>query len=329
MDIFGALDQGLTAAFGEQAMYFAIAAIGLNIHYGYTGLLNFGQAGFMAVGAYGMAITVTWGNQSMWLGIVVGLLAALVLALILGIPTLRLRADYLAIVTIAAAEIIRFVVRAAALRDFSGGSGGLQDYSGAFFDLNPYGTREYTFWFFNYRGIDLWVMTVGWSLVLLLVLGTYLLTHSPWGRVLKGVREDEDAVRALGKNAYGFKMQSLILGGLIGAVGGMMFALAAGSVQPDLYGTATTFFLFTALILGGAGRVWGPVLGSMLFWFLIQFTDVALRDMVARGTMPEAIMSGVQVGQFRFILVGLGLILLMVFRPQGILGDRRELALDD
>src|SRR3546814_6606085 len=103
--------QTASALIGWEVVAYCLAAMGLNVHFGYTGLLNFGQAGFLAMGAYGTAITVTYFEQSVWLGILVAILAAVVLALLLGVPTLRLRADYLAIVTIAGAEIIRLCVR--------------------------------------------------------------------------------------------------------------------------------------------------------------------------------------------------------------------------
>ena len=117
---------------------YALAAIGLNVHFGYTGLLNFGQSAFVGVGAYGIAITVATFDLPLWLGVLIGLLAAVVLALLLGIPTLRLRADYLAIVTIAAAEIIRLFSAPPTLRKWTGGSDGLQSFSGGFYDLNPF-----------------------------------------------------------------------------------------------------------------------------------------------------------------------------------------------
>ncbi|MDH4171437.1 MAG: branched-chain amino acid ABC transporter permease [Acidimicrobiia bacterium] len=315
--------------FGVQAVYFALAAIGLNVHFGYTGLLNFGQAGFMAVGAYGVGISVATYDLPFGIAVIIGLLSSVVFALILGIPTLRLRADYLAIVTIAAAEIIRIMFRATTWRDITGGSNGINDFSDGFYSLNPYDGRV-SFGFLDYSPRQMWVITVGWTLVLLSVGFVYLVIHSPWGRALKAVRDDEDAARALGKNAYSIKMQSLILGGLFGALGGIIFALGQASIQPSPqdYGTAKTFFIWVALILGGTGSLWGPVIGSMMFSGLLAFTDSALRDAERADNIPEWLMQGVQVGQIRFILMGLGLMLLMIFRPQGIFGNKRELALD-
>ena len=104
-------------------------------------------------------------------------------------------------------------------------------------------------------------MTVGWALVIVVAIFVFLLMRSPWGRVLKSIREDEDAARSLGKNVFSYKMQTLVLGGVIGALGGFMIAVSTQSVQPDNFATPLTFFILTALLLGGAARVIGPIVG--------------------------------------------------------------------
>ena len=328
MDWGRIISNALEALVGVDAVYFALAAIGLNVHFGYTGLLNFGQSGFLAMGAYGLAVSVATFGLPFWAGLVVGIGAAVVLAILLGIPTLRLRADYLAIVTIAASEIIRLVVRSAALEGTFGGSDGIAQFSATFYDLNPYHEGKYGIGSVTFGYRTFWVMTVGWGLIVASCLVVGLLMRSPWGRVIKAIREDEDAVRSLGKNVYAYKMQSLIIGGVIGALGGFVAALGSNSVLPDTYGTETTFFAYAILILGGTARVWGPVVGAMIFWALISLTDNVLRQAVTQGHIPHAIMEGTQVGQVRFMLVGLGLVLLLVFRPQGVFGDKKEIAFD-
>jgi neutral amino acid transport system permease protein len=325
MDFNHILNQPLTQGIGVKAVLYSLAAIGLNVHFGYTGLLNFGQAGFLAVAAYGLGVTVTTLGLSFWLGIFVGLLGAVVFALLLGIPTLRLRADYLAIVTIAAAEIIRLAFRSVTLRDTFGGSDGLNRFANDFYALNPY-SEGLSFGPLTFSRNDLWVVTIGWILVAICLVIVFLSMRSPWGRVLKGIREDEDAVRSLGKNVYSYKMQALVLGGVLGALGGFVFAVSSQSVQPDNYGTDLTFFAWSALILGGAARVMGPVLGSIIFWFVLVLIDVTLSEAVRSGLIT--FIEGAQVGQIRFWILGLSLMLLMIFRPQGILGDKRELAMD-
>ena len=146
--------------------------------------------------------------------------------------------------------------------------------------------------------------------------------RSPWGRVLKGIREDEDAVRSLGKNVFQYKMQALVLGGVIAALGGIVYALPS-AVSPGVYVTSLTFFVCTALLLGGAATVFGPLIGSLIFWVLQTFLGNVLPALAAAGILP--FMSQIQAGTLRFILVGIALMLLVIFRPQGILGNKKEL----
>jgi len=328
MDWGNIVSNSFEAFIGRDAVIYALAAIGLNVHFGYTGLLNFGQAAFLAVAAYGLAISVNIAGLGFWTGIAMGLAGAVVLALLLGVPTLRLRADYLAIVTIAASEVIRLIFRSASLHQYTGGSNGLTAFANGFYRYNPYPNGSYGFWRIGFNEDEMWYLTVGWALIVVFSLLVWLLMRSPWGRVLKAIREDEEAVRSLGKNVVAYKMQSLILGGVLGCFGGFIFAIASQSVQPDLYGPPLTFFAYAVLILGGAARVMGPILGAMIFWLLLAFSDNVLSQAVRDNLVPHWFMTGTQVGQVRFMLVGLALMLLMVYRPQGILGDRREIALD-
>lgn len=329
MQILSILSDAVRGMVGTNAAIYALAALGLNLHFGYTGLLNFGHIAFMLVGAYGTAVAVATFHLPFWLGVLVGLLCAVLLALVLGIPTLRLRADYLAITTIAAGEILRIVYRSAFAEPVTGGVYGLRQFAGSFFDLSPMPTGGAGIGPIRFSSTDLWVMLVAWGLVALCCVLTYLLIHSPWGRVLRSVREDEDAVRALGKNAFGFKLQSLVIGGAMGGLAGILLAISTQAVTPDTYTPVQTFYLYTLLILGGAGRVMGPVVGSVVFWFILTFFDSLLRQAIGAGYIPPGVLSPADVGGLRFALVGLGLILLMAFWPAGLLGNRRELAIDD
>ncbi|RZS64209.1 amino acid/amide ABC transporter membrane protein 2 (HAAT family) [Agromyces ramosus] len=302
---------------------YALAALGLAIHFGYTGLLNFGQAGFMALGAYGYAISTLSFGFPVWASVLVGVGASVIFALILGIPTLRLRADYLAIVTIAAAEILRLIFTTNTFDSLTGSASGLQGYKGGFADLNPIPPGTYGFGPFTYNAYDWWIRIVGWTLVVIFALLTWLIMRSPWGRVIKGIREDEDAVRALGKNVYSYKMQSLILGGVYGTLAGMIFILPR-AVVPANYQTSLTFFIYAILLLGGAATILGPVIGSMIFWVLLSFFSGFVARAVEAGWFP--FMTQVQAGQLRFILVGVAIMLIVIFRPQGIFGNKKELA---
>jgi branched-chain amino acid transport system permease protein len=312
--------------FAPTTAAYALAAIGLNVHFGLTGLLNFGQAGFMLLGAYGFAIS-TIAGWPLWAAVLVAIACAAAFGLLLGIPTLKLRGDYLAIVTIAAAEIVRLVGRSTALTELTGASSGLRgnSYKDTFQDASPFPDGTVALGPFEYAmnaSNSWWIRIVGWAVVALACLLIWLLIRSPWGRVLKGIREDEDAVRSLGKNVYSYKMQALVLGGVIGAVAGIIYVLPR-AVQPDSMGRPMTFFIWTILLLGGAATVFGPVLGSIIFW-----VSLMLIKSVMRAGVPESVMRTEQIEQFGWIIVGVTLMLLVIFRPQGILGDKKELAID-
>jgi branched-chain amino acid transport system permease protein len=329
MDWGTILDNSISQAFRPLTAVFALAAIGLNVHFGYTGLLNFGQVAFMAVGAYAVSISVLQWGVPLWVGVLIGIGCAVALAALLGIPTLRLRADYLAIVTIATGEILRLTIMAPTFRGFTGGSDGLSGYNRDYEDLNPFSSGEYGIGFLKFDSAATWSIVVGWTLVLLAVLLVWLLMRSPWGRIVKAIREDEDAVRALGKNVFAYKMQSLIIGGVIGAFAGMYLVIQQGSIIPGNFTPTQTFYAYVALILGGTARIWGPVVGAMILWVLIVFTEEFLGELVANDYISSDLMSPNQVSQVRLMLVGLGLILLMIYRPQGIFGDRQELMLGE
>jgi len=316
----------LRSAVGPTAASYALLDVGLNLHFGYTGLLNFGQVGFMLVGAYGMAITVSVFGGPLWLGVIVGVLAAVVLSLLLGAPTLRLRADYLAITTIAAGEILRFLVRNTGSDALTGSVFGLRQFAGDFYALSPFPPGDYL-GPLRFNANRLWVTLVGWGLVTLLSLLVWALMRSPWGRVLRSIREDEDAARSLGKNVFLFKMQSLILGGVIGAIGGMVFVLALQNLTPEMFLPQVTFFAFAIMILGGTGTVLGPTLGAVVFWFLLTGLQSGIRSVVDSGAIP-GVAGGQAVGAVSLIAVGLLLMVLMIRRPQGVLGNREELRLD-
>ena len=191
--------------------------------------------------------------------------AAAVFALILGIPTLRLRADYLAIVTIAAAEIVRLLFTTQVFDEWTNSADGLGGYHAGFRAANPFPPGHVRLRSVELQRDRLWVRVFGLAMLAIAVLLVWALMRSPWGRVLKGIREDEDAVRSLGKNVFAYKMQALVVGGVIGALGGIVYALPS-AVVPASYTTSLTFFLWTILLLGGAATVFGPVarLGHLL-----------------------------------------------------------------
>ena len=326
--IFG---NAIYTSIGVYAIGYCLAAVGLNVHFGYTGLLNFGQAAFVAIGGWCVAVPINRYGWSFWQTIPLLVLMSTILALLLGIPTLRLRADYLAIVTIAAAEIVRYILNSVRFTWLFGGNDGLQGFTDDFRQLGDRfiaSDRRFSILGQPFTGYNMFVMIVGWLLVALASVTVWLLMRSPWGRVIKSIREDEDAARSLGKNIFAYKMQSLVIGGVIGAFGGAVIVLGIQAAQPNTYGTPFTFFAWTILILGGVGRVKGPIIGSIIFWFLITFAEGVLAGATANDYLPGWLVNTNNFGQWRFMLTGLALALLVIFRPQGIFGDKREQAFD-
>ena len=324
MDWSSILSNTAAALFGIPTIAYALAALGLALHFGFGGLLNFGIAGFMAIGAYGYVISSLSFGWPWYIGMLVGVGGSVIFAIILGVPTLRLRGDYLAIVTIAAAEILRLLFLTTAFDDYTGSADGLSGYHTSFRDTNPFKDIEGTVGFgpWQYNATELWNLTFALIILVVVIILLWALVRSPWGRVIKGIREDEDAVRALGKNVFAYKMQALIIGGVFGALGGIVLALPS-AVNPGVYVTSLTFFVWTALLLGGAATIFGPVLGSLFYWVIMTFLGSALPALAESGAL--GFISSQQASVIRFILVGVGLMLLVIYRPQGIMGDKREL----
>lgn len=338
MDVTGVVLIALTFAVGVNGATYALSAVGLNVQFGYTGLLNFGHVASMGLGAYGVAIAVHQWHWSLWAGIVFGFAMSVALSLVVGFTTLRLRADYLAIVTIAIAEMLRIVANADPSRPVTNSAQGINLFNHTYQNLNPIHSGEYGWGRFSFTGNDLWTMLIGWSLVGVTSLLVWALMRSPWGRVLRAIREDEDAARALGKNVFAYKLQALVLGGAIAALAGTLIALNADYTDPSKWVAGFTFYVFTVVILGGPGRILGPVAGAVVFWFLLQFSEGMLNEVTSHrfagawGWLDPLLhhpLDAATLGAIRFALVGLGLMLLMIFRPQGLFGDRAEMTLHD
>lgn len=322
MDILNILKLALGEMLSPTTITFVLCALGLAVHFGFTGLLNFGQAAFAAVGAYGMVISIDTLKLPLFLAVLMGILCSIIFALILGIPTLRLRADYLAIVTIATAEVFRYFMTTIGFSKVTGGSNGLSQFGSEFWAMNPIPEGNYNFGFVTYRADQLYVLMVGWGAVIIGALILRLLMRSPWGRVLKGIREDEDAVRSLGKNVFFYKLQALMIGGVFASIGGMIFVLNLSNVQPQVWTTNFTFTIWSVLLLGGAATILGPIAGGMIFIALISITQGLMSGLVDMGLLP--FLTQPDIAQIRLLLIGLSLMLLVIFRPQGLFGNKKE-----
>ncbi|CAN5909179.1 branched-chain amino acid ABC transporter permease [soil metagenome] len=291
---------------------FALMAQGLNLHWGFTGLLNFGHVAFFAIGAYTMGILNTQFEVGLLPSFIAAMVAATVLGTIVALPAIRLRTDYLAIVTITIGEIFRLVLKSGpGVSELTRGPRGIRGYSNEFFFL-----REDIG--LGFLGPDQYLLLMVWLAVAVVGVLLWILLKSPWGRVLKGIREDEDAVRALGKNVTAYKMQSFALGAAIAGLAGVFFAMDIGSLAPDTYLPIITFYAWTVLMLGGSASHWGPIVGAVIFWAIFN------------GTLyiPRELISGAEAAYLRQIGVGALIMAIMIFRPQGILGNKEEMALD-
>jgi branched-chain amino acid transport system permease protein len=311
LDSFGHVDFWLGV--GIVAGIYSIFTLGLQLNVGFTGIVNLGQAGFMAIGAYAMAILILTYGWSPWLALPAATLVAMLAGALVAIPSVRLRGDYLAIATIAFAEIVQSTAQNAL--GLTGGNNGLLGFDAwwqtiqvsmlGLLNLIGLGTQDQ---------IPLFLLV--WITFLVLMLILLALQHTPWGRVLRAIREDEDAAAALGKNAYAYKIQSLALAAGIGAIAGYLLALNITIIYPGTYSADFTFIGFAILVLGGLGRYAGVALGSILLWFVLEaarFIDLPL--------------PGDKVAAIRLLVVGLVLIFVMVLRPQGLLGKRQEMVL--
>jgi branched-chain amino acid transport system permease protein len=314
---------------GVEAGLYTIFALGLQLQFGITGLLNFGYAAFMAIAAYTMAILVVKVGMALWLASLFGLGAAMLFGLLIGLPTLRLRADYLAITTIAFAEIIRYI----ALNEtaLTGGPQGTIALASGH-EVGFYNASWQAFQGLVQRQLahvlpsslagdpNFTMLLLLWAVVLVLLVATSYIVRSPWGRVLRSIREDEDAAASLGKGPFGYKLQVLVVGALIGGIAGLFFAYQFSFFSPPDFAPLTTFFAYVIVILGGVGRIWAVPVSSLIFGVIFAGTRFFTFP-------PFSLFSSADRAYVRLIIIGLILIGLMAFRPQGLFGKKEELTL--
>lgn len=286
---------------------YAILALGLNIQWGITGLFNAGIAGFFAVGAYTSAI-LTGPAEPDRLGgfelpVVVGWIGAMAMAGLVAWPigkiTLRFRSDYLAIATIGVAEIIRLVAKS---EDWLTNSArGLNNLP------RPFGDLDYVTSQFAYLG-----------LVLLCLAAVYLLVEhqfrSPWGRMMRAIRDNEPAAAAVGKNIAYRRLEAFIFGACLMGLGGALLAHFNRSITPEgIDPMVATFLIWIMLILGGSGNNRGAILGTAVVWIIWSVTEI-LADQ-----LPTEM--AIQAKYIRMFLIGLMLQLVLRFRPEGLLPE--------
>jgi neutral amino acid transport system permease protein len=417
---------------------YALFSLGLNLQWGYTGLINFGHIAFMTLGAY-TTVLLSLSGVPILFAALAGAACAALLGLLIGLSTLRLREDYLAIVTIGVSEVIRLI--ALNEEELTKGTRGVYGYPLPLAQLEPnvlvkvgmisvltaifglglwklwqwivqlpqnnlsksslngsqsksallfasylvclgllvlslwlgfsinhgflplgvvplalgaslpyfrqsqplnqfqsqkwnthlalgfttltlgfvlmvYWAGVMQLWDYTYKGGLLWLLIVTVALVFWRL---EALVNSPWGRVLKAIREDEEVARALGKNVFRYKLQSLMIGGAIAGIAGSFYAWQLTFINPDGFIPLITFQAWIIVVLGGSGNNVGTLLGAMIFWAY---------DAVTRLVLPSILhLDDARLGAFRVMIIGLLMIVIMMWRPQGILGNKDELTL--
>jgi ABC-type branched-subunit amino acid transport system permease subunit len=314
---------------GIEAGIYTIFALGLQVQFGFAGLLNFGHAAFMAIAAYTMAILIVKVGMALWQASLIAIAAAMVFGLLIGLPTLRLRADYLAITTIAFAEIVRYI----ALNEtaLTGGPQGTIALAGGD-EIGFYNASWQSLQEFIQRALanvvpdslardpNFTMLVIIWFVALVLLGVAHFALTSPWGRVLRSIREDEDAAAALGKDPFSYKLQALVTGAGLGAIAGLFFAFQFSFFSPPDFAPLTTFFAYVIVILGGIGRVWAVPVASIIFGVIFAGTRFFTFP-------PFSLLSSADRAYARLVIIGLILIGLMAFRPQGLFGKKEELTI--
>ncbi|MEK1851974.1 MAG: branched-chain amino acid ABC transporter permease [Phyllobacterium sp.] len=302
------------AFFLTMALTYAIMCLGLNVQWGQTGLFNVGIAGFVAIGAYASALLTTPETAGRiggfglpiaagWCG---GALVAGIVAYLIGALTIRLRADYLAIATFGVAVAVQLCVLN--LETLTGGAFGIGFIPRPFAELasNPLA--------FGLSNAGLLI-----AVIAVLYLALEHLVRSPWGRVLRAIREDEAAAQALGKNPTRFRLQAFTIGGAIMGLAGAAQAHFIGFIAPDNYMPILTFQVWAMLIVGGSGNNRGAILGAVLVWGIWASSAAAVSTFFPPEQQARA-------ASLQIVMIGVGLCLILLLRPRGILGEVRNVS---
>lgn len=306
MELAGLLSYGIF--FVTLVGIYGLLALGLNVQWGYAGMLNIGVAAFFTVGAYTSAILTTAPSSGHLGGFAlpfpIGFAAAMFLsglmALGIGLITLRLRSDYLAIATIGIAEIIRLTLKNETW--LTGGVRGLANIP-----------RPLQGWLPGHDA--LLYMALVLALVALVYWANERAWRSPWGRVLRAIRENEAAARAMGKNSLSFRLQAFVLGAVVMGLAGALYAHFVRFISPEAFNPLfATFLVWVMLIAGGSGNNRGALLGAFVIWIVWSATEI----MVTR--LPEDLVT--RAGALRVLLIGILLQVILLLRPQGILPEK-------
>lgn len=283
---------------------YGLMSLSLSFQYGQTGLVNFGQVAFFMVGAYISSIVTAILGWSVGAGFVLALLGGGVLGALMALPIGDLRQDYWAIATLAAAELIRIIFLNTNLgSDYVGASYGISNIPAPFRDF--FSTGNYAYFYL--------------ALVLVCVVAAYLLItwldHSPFGRVLKGIRESDEVARSLGKDVRRARIGALIIGGILAAAGGSLYAHFVGFIDPRFFMPLETFLIWAMVIMGGPGNNLGALAGTLVVEVIYNATRFI--DVPAEYSATIAAL--------RMVLIGVLIILVILYLPHGLVPERKRL----
>jgi branched-chain amino acid transport system permease protein len=287
---------------------YALLALGLNVQWGYTGMLNVGIAAFFAVGAYASAILTTPPTPDhlggfglpFWLGFVGAMIVSGLLAAAIGAITVNLRSDYLAIASIGIAEIVRLVLKNEEW--LTNGVRGIAAIPRPLADLAP-----------GFEAEKLLLLAL--ALVALVYWANERAYRSPWGRVLRAIRDNEDAARAMGKNSRAFRLQAFVTGAAIMGLAGAYYAHFVGFISPEAFDPLfATFVVWVMLIAGGSGNNKGAILGAFVIWAVWSGSEFL--------TTRLPVEYQTQAGAIRVLLIGVLLQVILIARPEGLLPGR-------
>jgi branched-chain amino acid transport system permease protein len=293
--------------------YYVLLALGLNVVVGFAGLLDLGYVGFFAVGAYTVALLASpssdFGTQWPWLATIpVAIVITMISGVLLGWPTLRLRGDYLAIVTLGFAEIIRIFAENTSLLRGDRGFSGLPHPPGSHADGTPiFGVRDAAPYYW-----------LGVSVIIVVILAIRNLDRSRVGRSWLAIREDEEAAAIMGVRTFKYKLWAFAIGACVGGLGGVMFAGQNGFMNSSTFVLQFSILILAGVVMGGSGNIAGAILGGAL----ISYIPDRLRGLKVPDALPGV--GGTDLFEFRFVLFGIVIILIMIFRPQGLIPSRRR-----
>jgi len=281
-----------------------LLSLSLNVQFGLAGLINLGHIVFFMVGGYASAILVMFHGWPMPLAWIAAMAISALVGVIMTIPTATLRQDYWAISSLAFAEIIRFVLKNTPIQgDYIGASFGIPDIP------QPLGDMLST------HGFYLFFLVLTLVLLALTYAVVEWITRSPYGRVLKAIREDDHVALALGKNVRSVRMRAMAIGGAIGGLAGAMFAHYNAFIQPNYFLPLETFLIWAMLLLGGKGNHLGAIVGTVVIELLYNSTRF-LKDFI---DIDQGVLSSA-----RMVVIGILIILVVLYMPNGLVPEKRR-----